>query len=166
MGWEDSLEKEMPAHLNTFAWRIPWTEEPGGLQSRSCKELDTTERLTHDTWLVAQWLRIHLPVQETWVWSLIQEDLTCHRAIKLVHHNYWTCALEPGGRNYSAHMLQVLKPCTLESKRSATREATATRSPYITTREWLPLTATSEEPVQQQRPSTAKKLLLKITMSW
>ena len=33
LGWEDSLEKEMAAHSSILAWRIPWTEEPGGLQS-------------------------------------------------------------------------------------------------------------------------------------
>ena len=38
--------------------------------------------------LVAQWERIHLPVQETQVQSLVQEDPICHRATKLVHHNY------------------------------------------------------------------------------
>ena len=31
--WEDSLEKEMAAHSSILAWRIPWTEEPGRLQS-------------------------------------------------------------------------------------------------------------------------------------
>ena len=33
LGWEDSLEKEMATHSSILAWRIPWTEEPGGLQS-------------------------------------------------------------------------------------------------------------------------------------
>ena len=33
LGWEDPLEKEMAAHSSILAWRIPWTEEPGGLQS-------------------------------------------------------------------------------------------------------------------------------------
>ena len=33
LGWEDPLEKEMVTHCSIFAWRIPWTEEPGGLQS-------------------------------------------------------------------------------------------------------------------------------------
>ena len=33
LGWEDPLEKEMATHSSIFAWRIPWTEEPGGLQS-------------------------------------------------------------------------------------------------------------------------------------
>ena len=32
-GWEDALEKGMPTHSDILAWRIPWTEEPGGLQS-------------------------------------------------------------------------------------------------------------------------------------
>ena len=31
-GWEDPLEKGMATHSNILAWRIPWTEEPGGLQ--------------------------------------------------------------------------------------------------------------------------------------
>ena len=33
LGREDPLEKEMAPHSSVFAWRIPWTEEPGGLQS-------------------------------------------------------------------------------------------------------------------------------------
>ena len=33
LGWEDPLEKEMATHSNILAWRIPRTEEPGGLQS-------------------------------------------------------------------------------------------------------------------------------------
>ena len=31
LGWEDPLEKEMTTHSSILAWRIPWTEEPGGL---------------------------------------------------------------------------------------------------------------------------------------
>ena len=33
LGWEELLEKGMATHSNILAWRIPWTEEPGGLQS-------------------------------------------------------------------------------------------------------------------------------------
>ena len=32
VGWEDPLEKEMATHSSILAWKIPWTEEPGGLQ--------------------------------------------------------------------------------------------------------------------------------------
>ena len=38
--------------------------------------------------LVVQWLRICLPMQGTWAQVLVQEDLTCCRATKPVHHNY------------------------------------------------------------------------------
>ena len=34
LGWEDPLEKEMTTHSSTLAWKIPWTEEPGRLQSK------------------------------------------------------------------------------------------------------------------------------------
>ena len=33
LGWEDPLEKDMATHSSLLAWKIPWTEEPGGLQS-------------------------------------------------------------------------------------------------------------------------------------
>ena len=66
------------------------------------------------TSLVAQWLRIRLPMQGTRVWALVWEDPTCRGAPKPVHHNYWACALEPGRRNYWAHEPQLLKPTRLE----------------------------------------------------
>ena len=36
-GWEDPLEKGMETHSSILAWRIPWTEEPGGPQSMGSK---------------------------------------------------------------------------------------------------------------------------------
>ena len=42
LGLEDTLEKGMATHFSILAWRIPWTEEPGRLQSMGHKELDTT----------------------------------------------------------------------------------------------------------------------------
>ena len=42
-GWEDPLEKEMAIHSSIIAWKLPWTEGPGGLQSMGCKESDMTE---------------------------------------------------------------------------------------------------------------------------
>ena len=46
LGREDPLEKGMATHSSILAWRIPWTEEPGGLQSTELQESDTTDRLT------------------------------------------------------------------------------------------------------------------------
>ena len=43
LGGEDSLEEGMATHSSILAWRIPWTEEPGWLQSMSRKELDMAE---------------------------------------------------------------------------------------------------------------------------
>ena len=42
LGWEDPLEKEMATHSSILAWRIPWTEESGRLQSMGSQESDTT----------------------------------------------------------------------------------------------------------------------------
>ena len=42
LGREDLLEKEMATHSSTRAWKIPWMEEPGGIQSMGSQELDTT----------------------------------------------------------------------------------------------------------------------------
>ena len=46
LGWHNPLEKEMATHSSIFAGRIPWTEEPGGLQSMGT-ELGTTEWLNN-----------------------------------------------------------------------------------------------------------------------
>ena len=42
LGQKDPLEEEMATHCSTLAWRIPWTEEPNGLQSMGLQESDTT----------------------------------------------------------------------------------------------------------------------------
>ena len=42
LGWEDPMEKGMATHSSILAWRIPWTEEPGGLQPMG------SQRVGHD----------------------------------------------------------------------------------------------------------------------
>ena len=50
LGWEDPLEKGKATHSSILAWRSPWTEQPGGLQSMwGCKKSDTTEATLHRT---------------------------------------------------------------------------------------------------------------------
>ena len=66
--------------------------------------------------LVAQWLRIRLPMQGTRVRALVQEDPICRGATKPVRRNYWACALEPVSHNYWAYEPQLL------SLRSRARE--------------------------------------------
>ena len=48
LGQEDPLEKDMATPSSILAWEIPWTEEPGGLQSMGWQESDMTEQLNHD----------------------------------------------------------------------------------------------------------------------
>ena len=48
---EDALEKEIVTHSSIPAWRIPWKEKPGRLQSMGCIESDTTERLHFHVYL-------------------------------------------------------------------------------------------------------------------
>ena len=82
--------------------------------------------------LMAQCLRIHLPMQRTWVWSLVREDPTCRGATKPVRH-YWACTLEPASHSYWSP--RTWSPC------STTRKATSVRSPR---------TATKSSPNSQQ----------------
>ena len=76
-----------------------------------------------ETSLVAQWLRIQLPMQGTQVRSLVWEDPTCHRATKLVRHNYWA---------YAPQLLKPMRPraraLQLLSLRAATTEARVPRA--------------------------------------
>ena len=56
LGWEDPLEKEMAIHSSTIAWKIPWTEEPGRLQSMG------SQRVGHDGAT-----SLHLHNKEGWI---------------------------------------------------------------------------------------------------
>ena len=51
MGQEDPLEKEMATHSSILAWKIPWTEELGRLQSMGSQESDMTEELNQQVYI-------------------------------------------------------------------------------------------------------------------
>ena len=66
---EDSLEKEMAPHSSILAWRIPWTEEPGGLQSMGSQRVrhdKVTNKHTHTT-----------PFSCHFSWFLVEHTNTC-----------------------------------------------------------------------------------------
>ena len=46
LGQKDPLEKEMATHSSVLAWKIPWTEKPGGLQSTGSRDSDTKQQQT------------------------------------------------------------------------------------------------------------------------
>ena len=49
LGWEDLLEEGMTTHSRIRAWRIPWTEEPGGLQSMGLQRVGHDRATKHST---------------------------------------------------------------------------------------------------------------------
>ena len=51
LGQENPLEEAMPTHSSILAWKIPWTEEPGGLQFIGFRALDMTEATWHTNYL-------------------------------------------------------------------------------------------------------------------
>ena len=123
---QDSMTSRTIFSLSTAAFIV-----------RTCRvapsEMCTVLKNPHlGTSLVAQWLRIHLPMQGTRVWTLGREDPTCRGATKPMRHNYWACTLEPVCHNYWACVTQLLKPAHLETllhnKRSHRNEKPAHRN--------------------------------------
>ena len=87
LGWEDPLEKGMATQSSILAWRIPWTEEPGGLWSIELQRVRHVSTLTHIyiiqenpyllrflAFLVAQMVKNLPAMWETWFQSLAWED--------------------------------------------------------------------------------------------
>ena len=73
LGWEDPLEKGMPTHSSILAWRIPWTEEPGRLQSMG------SQRVRHD-WVTNTLKNTTLRMFLHFLglpWRLSDKDSTC-----------------------------------------------------------------------------------------
>ena len=52
LSWEDPLEEEMAPHSSILAWRIPWTEEPGGLQFTGSQKSQTWTKVTQHAYMV------------------------------------------------------------------------------------------------------------------
>ena len=95
----------------------------------------------HSFWtsLVSQWLRICLPTQGTWVWSLVQEDSTCCGATTSMGCRYWSlCTRKPVLQNESGH----------QNEKPEHHRKSSPRSPRLLQLE--------KARAQQQRPSTAK----------
>ena len=85
LGWEDPLEKEMATHSSTLAWKIPWTEEPGRLQSMG------SQRVRHDwaTSLSLSRCSNGFSSGHIWMW-----ELDCEESWVLNNWRFWTVLLE------------------------------------------------------------------------
>ena len=113
LGREDPLEKGMATHSSILAWRIPWTEEPGRLQSMGSQRVGhdwaTSLSFTFMSYIgLPRWLsvkRTHLPVQEMQIWTLgwenlLEKAMATHSSIlawkshgqrSLVSYSPWGC---------------------------------------------------------------------------
>ena len=78
------MEKEMATHSNTLAWKIPWMEEPGRLQSMGHKQLDMTEQLHFFSFYSSFWSRKWQPTA-----VLLPGEL--HGWKGLVGYSQWGC---------------------------------------------------------------------------
>ena len=86
LGGEDPLEKEMAIHSSILAWRIPWTEEPGGLQSTGSQRVwhDWATSLTQETWWTWVWVN-----SGSWWWTR-KPGVLWFMGSKRVGHNWAT----------------------------------------------------------------------------
>ena len=85
LGQEDPVEKGIATHFSILAWRIPWTEEPGGLQSRGSQRVRynwVTLSHTHTHWRVLY----NFPVHYVWT-SPGQPDILLHKKSGVIYHN-------------------------------------------------------------------------------
>ena len=109
-GWHWSKDLKGGSHADIWL-------EYSRQRNTKCEGLEVSWRIRMHrlgTSLVAQWLRICLPMQGTRVRALVWEDPTCRGATRPVSHNYWACALEPASHSYWACVPQLLKPTCLE----------------------------------------------------
>ena len=90
LGWEYSLQKGMATHSSILAWRIPWTEEPGGLQSKESQGPDTIESLsthTHTRTLTQIWKQGQTQASVPSLRTPVPESLT-HR-LRMMWFWHW-----------------------------------------------------------------------------
>ena len=95
LGWEDPLEKEMAIHSSTIAWKIPWTEEPGRLQSMR------SQRVGHD-WFISYIFLHYLVFWKFCIHDLINIKIKfyiisgfCHITFPPTFHPYSLALLVP-----------------------------------------------------------------------
>ena len=82
LGWEDPSEEEMATHSSILTWRIPWTEEPGGLQSMG------SQRVRHILATKQQLNRFKYLKLKTLYWESFNKSylgVVPHRLTSLVH---------------------------------------------------------------------------------
>ena len=117
LGREDPLEKEMASHSSILAWKIPWTEEPGGLQSMG------SPRVGHEWSENACMFLLYLRYQEFLLWKDIEfcQTFFLHllkwsynfypsHSVYALYYIYWLAYVEPSFQPRDKSHLIVLDP--------------------------------------------------------
>ena len=102
-GWEDPLEKEMAAHSSTLAWKIPWTEEPGRLQSMGSQRVGHNWATSLPFTSTPIWLTpIHFVFDQkdsTEALSKLKREMAAsvsvHRDFQVIHTDWTTIPIVP-----------------------------------------------------------------------
>ena len=98
LGWEDILEKGMATHSSILAWRIPWTEDPGGLQSMGSQKVghDWIALAYTDTGIIYNIYNtfIYLNYIFFFIHSSISGPLDCFLALDVVRSTFYDLTLE------------------------------------------------------------------------
>ena len=80
LGWKDPLEEEMATHTSILAWSIPWTEEPGGLQSMGSQNKHNL--VTKQQWHCVCW---HCKMPADWLFSYLILTVTLRCRCNYLH---------------------------------------------------------------------------------
>ena len=130
--WHPSLGQESSSSFNHVHWnplrglsyhkKSDWPEATMLVRPHVDVLLNSSN---WGTFLIVQWIRIFLPMQRTRVQSLVWEDLTCLRATKHMHHNYWSPhTLDPMLCNKRSHCNEKLvqwEACAPQGRAASTR---------------------------------------------
>ena len=89
LGWEDPLEEEMATHSSTLAWRIPWTEEPDGLQSVGSRRVADNLVTKHTRWYIETQLVLYTAVTTSNVAKFTSALIVCLFCFLQINYVIW-----------------------------------------------------------------------------
>ena len=90
LGWEDTLEQEMATLSSILAWKIPWSEESGRLQSMGWKGLNTTEHMCTHKLNIPLIFLMHTTVEDIKSNTFREQTGSIH-----ISNDKWVCLWQP-----------------------------------------------------------------------